>query len=395
MKKIILIIIVFSIHLIGFSQSIKRDTVFYKQKDSISLMMEVHYPSNMEETKKYPGMLLIPASDWNYGWVIVKRPFAEYFAKRGIVCFSVEYGRMFSKPGQYAKCITDVKSAMRYVRENADKLNVDDNKIAAWGESAGGHLAMSLESIKGFDDPNDNLEIEVKPNALILYAPAIELGPQFDKDYKRLSPLQHLKKGAPPTFLSAGTEDEYLPVEALKRYKGIMNGLGIRCDLVLYEGGKHISIHSNLNLFKEHIFKIDEFLISLDYLEGEPTIMHEKLEPIGYNPPPPPGTKFENICVAGTATGQDVKELMKGKVEFVNLEENPSNENVWTTQLKLELGWLVFTNPESSKQKWGGSTFPEGEAKYSGPNIKVDKAGTYHITIDLNNNTYKFELVEE
>lgn len=42
---------VFSIPLSSFSQSIKRDTIYYKKRDSISLMMEVHYPPDLDKTK--------------------------------------------------------------------------------------------------------------------------------------------------------------------------------------------------------------------------------------------------------------------------------------------------------------------------------------------------------
>lgn len=56
---------------------------------------------------------MIPANAWNYGWIITQRAESEYFAKRGIICFSFEYGKKFSKPWQVAQCVSDVKSAMR------------------------------------------------------------------------------------------------------------------------------------------------------------------------------------------------------------------------------------------------------------------------------------------
>lgn len=85
--------------------------------------------------------------------------------------------------------------------------------------------------------------------------------------------------------------------------------------------------------------------------------MQENYEPLWYIPhPPAAGTKFEDICVQGTATGQ-------GWEGLINLEEHPGKEGVWTTQLKLELGKIRFRSQEFWKQNWEGTTFPKGEAK--------------------------------
>jgi acetyl esterase/lipase len=41
----------------------------------------------------------------------------------------------------YRDGIADVKSAIRYLRAHADDYGIDPDKVAVWGESAGGYLA--------------------------------------------------------------------------------------------------------------------------------------------------------------------------------------------------------------------------------------------------------------
>ena len=63
---------------------------------------------------------------------------------------------------------------------SAQPLNiVDPNKIAAGGGSAGGHVAAATGICNGFEDPADNnIEISSKPNALLLFNPVYDNGPE-------------------------------------------------------------------------------------------------------------------------------------------------------------------------------------------------------------------------
>lgn len=276
-------LLVFSIHLICFSQYVKRDTIYYKQKDSISLMMEVHYPPMMEKTKKYPGMLFYSGGPWNHGKLNQFRSHASYFAKRGVICFLVEYGRKNSEEFMFSECISDTKSSIRYIRENAKRFNLDIEKIVAAGASSGGHLASSLALIEGYEDPNDNTFFKSIPNALVLFNPVVDLGPasplffkEVGDQYKNMSPIHNIKSGAPPTIILIGTEDVFIPVEMVKYYKLVMDKVGSRCDLILYDGMKHGFFNvRNMKNFRETVLEVDKFLISLGYIKGKPSIMTE------------------------------------------------------------------------------------------------------------------------
>lgn len=68
---------------------------------------------------------------------------------------------------------------------------------------------------------------------------------------------------------------------------------------------------------------------------------------------------------------------------------------IWETELNLKVGEVKFRCNDNWIQNWGGSSFPQGKALKDGPNIKVDKAGVYRITLNLSSETYSFEYLRD
>jgi len=272
----------------AYSQEAKIDTIIYKKKDTTSLNMLVIYPDSSDDTKKFPAMVFFRGGGWEYGSLpqSLEHHQATYFAKRGVVCFIAEYGVKGRQESSlnFWECIAEAKSAVRYIRENSTQFNVDEEKIVAVGGSSGGHLAATTGIINGLDDPNDNLFFNSKPNALVLFNPVIDFGPadsilfkMVGEKYLEISPLQNIRRGVPPTIILQGTEDQWTPVSMIKYYKHVMESVGSRCDLFLYEGQKHgfFNYRRSKKYFKETVLEVDKFLISLGYINGEPTIMNE------------------------------------------------------------------------------------------------------------------------
>ena len=129
----------------------------------------------------------------------------------------------------------------------------------------------------------DNLSISCMPNALVLFNPVIDNGPngygyeRIGKKYKEFSPMHNIKKGAPPTIIFLGTKDHHVPIETAYGYKTKMELVGSRCDLKIYEGEKHgFWNHRNFENYKKTIVEADCFLQSLDYLNEGPVVPIEK-----------------------------------------------------------------------------------------------------------------------
>lgn len=255
------------------------EQIIFKKVDTISLVMDIYYPPGMDEAKAYPAMIFFFGGGWSGGSLQQFALQAKYFSERGLVCFAAEY-RVFSRHETPPfEALKDAKSAMRYIRVNAEELHIDANRIIASGGSAGGHLAAATALCPGYDDPTDDFSVPVKPNALVLFNPVIDNGPggygyeRVGHEYKDFSPLHNIRAGAPPTIFFLGTEDKLIPVETARYYQKVMEKVGSRCDLFLYEGEAHgFFNYKNIEMYTQTVLEADKFLISLGYLEGEPTI---------------------------------------------------------------------------------------------------------------------------
>ena len=86
---------------------------------------------------------------------------------------------------------------------------------------------------------------------------------------KAISPTLHLKKDSPPTLIFFGTADRLAPMgdEFIKKSKE----LGHKAELFTAEGQPH-SFFNRSPWFERTLYRTDEFLDSLGYLKGKPTL---------------------------------------------------------------------------------------------------------------------------
>jgi acetyl esterase/lipase len=282
MKKFtVLMFFFFGLSTTAFAQkAIGEKNIVYKQIDTTSLSLIFYYPDNFDTTKIYPAIIFFFGGGWIEGNVKQFEPQAKYFAKRGMIAVLADY-RVNKRHGTSPfEAVKDAKSAIRFLRKDAKNLNIDINRIVASGGSAGGHLAAACGNIKGFEEEGEDLSISSKPNALVLFNPAIDNGPggygynRIGERYHEFSPIHNIHENAPPTIVFLGTNDKFIPVETVKYYKVIMDKVGSRCELHLYEGQKHgfINYHKNIEFYKKTLFEADQFLTSLGYLKDKSII---------------------------------------------------------------------------------------------------------------------------
>ena len=255
-------------------QQIKPEKILYKSINEGELNLFIYKPSKFDIKKKYSCIVFFHGGGWNSGNPEQFQRQSRYFASRGMVAVSVEY-RIRNKHGTSPiQAMEDVKSAIRFIRSNARLLSIDPSKIAAAGGSAGGHLAAVSANIDLFDNKAENLDISSKPNLLILYNPVIDFGARkwlWINNPSDASPIHNISKGSPPTIILTGTNDKIVPVESIMNYKKIMESIGSRCDVILYEGAEHAFFNTGED-FVDTLYRTDVFLKSLGYIDGEPTI---------------------------------------------------------------------------------------------------------------------------
>lgn len=181
------------------------------------------------------------------------------------------------------ECVTDAKSAIRWLRIHADELGIDQNQIVASGGSSGGHIAACTALIKGFDEKNEDLSVSSVPNALVFFNPPLNLVESIkdpetlfkDKSDRviEISPFHHVSAGAPPTIIFHGTKDSSVSFQQVLSFRDEMIKYGNRCELVSFEGKDHGFFNRNNGDNPDFYATMDytvKFLISMGYLK-EPT----------------------------------------------------------------------------------------------------------------------------
>lgn len=280
MKKIFYLLLLFTTYSIQAQEGIPKitpETIVYKEIDTIKLKLHIYKPLNFNKEKVYNSIVFFHGGGWNGGNHKAFRRQSAYLASRGLIAISVSYRLKNTHGTTPFEAVEDAKSAIRFVRKHAKELNINPNKIAAGGGSAGGHLAAACGNIEGLEGEKEDLKISSRPNALVLFNPVYDNSKKgfgyrrMNGRHLEISPLHNITKGAPPTIVFFGTKDKTTPVLSSKEYEQKMKEVGSRIDLFLYEGAEH-SFFNRGDYFIDTLRKSDVFLESLGYLKGKPTL---------------------------------------------------------------------------------------------------------------------------
>ncbi len=184
------------------------------------------------------AIVLLHGGGWVVGDATWVYPRARRFAELGLVAVAVDY-----RLGNPRLATADARSAIRWLRTSA--LNIDPNRIAAYGVSAGGQLSVS--AAQGED-------VLARPNAIVLVSPALDL--ERDSFFARiagaeaalqLSPLSNVRAGQPPTLVLQGDVDTETPLPGAQRFCAAMHAAGNACTLKVYQGYGHLFTPAGIN----------------------------------------------------------------------------------------------------------------------------------------------------
>ncbi|MCQ2146213.1 MAG: alpha/beta hydrolase [Bacteroidales bacterium] len=244
-----------------------RKDVVYATKDGKDLHLQILTPS-MNQRKPLPCILYVQGSAWMKQDLYSCVPKMAQFASRGYVVAVVEYRDTGIAP--FPAQTVDAKTAIRYVRKNARRLNVDVNNIFIWGDSSGGHTSLMVAVSQ--DDPaiDDSYlaEESCAVNAAIAYYPPTDISVM--KDYpsenphndptspeglliggvevasnqaaaKKASPLYYVSKDKPlvPIFMAAGTMDRTVPFSQTDLMAGKLQECGKTYEYYALQGADH------------------------------------------------------------------------------------------------------------------------------------------------------------
>ena len=244
----------------------------YRKIGSTELKLWIFGESDPKAKK--PAIVFFFGGGWNSGSPAQFENQSRHFAKRGMIAITADY-RVKSRQGvQVVECVKDAKAAIAWVRENAQRLGINPDKIAASGGSAGGHLAACTGTISGFDS-------DERPNAMILFNPACTLAPiagwqpsgdndlsteRLGVEAKVISPAHQIGPHTPPTLILHGKQDTTVPYASVVAFESVMKQAGRPCKLVGYDGASH-GFFNRGEYSAKTLAEADSFLVDLGWIK--------------------------------------------------------------------------------------------------------------------------------
>ncbi len=233
--------------------------------------VDVYLPKQRRSDKPLPVIALIHGGGWVNGDRLGYAAQAIQFARTGDYA-SVTVGYRLTGEASWPAQIHDCKAAIRWIRAHARELNLDPDKIVAWGSSAGGHLSSLLgtsgdvAALEGGLGPHTGVSSRVQgvvnlcgpedfTQALMFDTQGQPIwqddavsgllgGPAPDRpsEARAASPVTHVSKDDPPFLTFHGTADQRVAYRHAETIHAALQKAGVPSLLVPITGGSHGSV---------------------------------------------------------------------------------------------------------------------------------------------------------
>jgi acetyl esterase/lipase len=224
--------------------------VTYGRGGNEDLKLDLYAPAHLPGP--YPAMVFIHGGGWCFGAKEDFRDKARVFAEHGYMAISVNYRLAPQHP--FPAQLEDVKCAVRWLRANAGRYQVDSERIGALGASAGGHLALLVgftEPADGFEGRGGYPEQSSRVRVVINMAGPTDLAwpnwPEMTEKllaalvggsrlrmaaaYRTASPASYIRPGGPAVLTIHGTRDVIVPFEQAERLHTALGKAGVLARL--------------------------------------------------------------------------------------------------------------------------------------------------------------------
>ncbi len=196
---------------------IQRGIVF-ASPDGVELKLNLYQPS---VTGKYPAIIIIYGGAWQNGTANNDEAFSRYMAGQGYSVIAIDYRHapQYKFPAQ----LEDVQTALQYIQDRADELEVDCERLAIMGRSAGGHLAklaayqpdaIAFRAVVSYYAPTNLTEGYNEPpfpnpiNTHAILHDFLAGTPQkIPEIYQKASPFSYIRPNLPPSLLVYADKD--------------------------------------------------------------------------------------------------------------------------------------------------------------------------------------------
>lgn len=244
--------------------AIQRDLV-YKRVNGAVLALDLYCPEKV--AGPLPVIVWIHGGGWSRGRK--ERCPAVALVKDGYAVASIDYRLTGVAP--FPAQIEDCKAAIRWLRANASKYNLNPDRIGVWGFSAGGHLAALLGTsggVKDLEGNGDNMSYSSRVQAVCVvsgpgdlleqYRDALEHAGEMNPKVKpalealiggspeqnkakalAASPISYVSKDDPPFLIIQGENDPTVPVSVTKSFYAALKAAGVDVTLEIAAGRGH------------------------------------------------------------------------------------------------------------------------------------------------------------
>jgi dienelactone hydrolase len=173
-----------------------------------------------------PAILILPGGGYSMCSDREADPVAMPYLKGGFQVFILRY--TVKQFGGWPNPLNDYEQAMSLIKERAEEWNVQTDKIAVIGFSAGGHLAACAATIA-----------ENKPNVAILVYPAI-LKDIVDMCQPGMPyPADKVNRETCPCYIVSARDDNIVPIQNTLEFATALADHGIAFETCIYSYGKH------------------------------------------------------------------------------------------------------------------------------------------------------------
>ncbi len=224
-----------------------------EQKELEKKYLPTITPYLVKGKKNNPCIIVFPGGGYITRADHEREPIALWLNKLGISSFVLDYR---VSPHKYPIPFLDAKRSIKFIRYNAEKFNIDPDRIGIIGFSAGGHLSslVGVHFDYGDEKAEDPIEkISSRPNLLILCYPVISfvnhphqgciknlVGDNPSKEILEfLSSEKNVKKDTPPCFIWHTQDDDVVSVFHSISFALSLKERNIDFQLHIFDNGPH------------------------------------------------------------------------------------------------------------------------------------------------------------
>lgn len=239
-----------------------QEDVVYSEIDDVKLMLDAYIP---RADGKHPAVLVVHGGAWRNGNRNQLSGYAKALAAEGFCCFAIDY-RLAPKH-KFPAQIEDCRSAVKWIRNNADKYNVDPTRLGAIGYSAGGHLVTLLGTTGEAPSPETD-NIDTRLQAVVAGGAPTDfrwfpdngkwatywMGGDLSthkENFKLASPAAFVDANDAPTFFFHGSKDALVPFIWANRGHEALKKAGVKTEMHKIEDATHRQAAANPEALKK------------------------------------------------------------------------------------------------------------------------------------------------